>query len=115
MARIGKQAADIFSSTTIADADSTERRGAGRPPTHESSWTKISVVMLDRQIVFLDELAIAIRKQSGTVIRRAEIIRALVDAMEESRIDVMSAASEEDLKGILTRHLRKSATKASGE
>lgn len=99
---IGKKSKDIF---TPADQD--EQRGPGRPTVHEESWTKASVVMMDRQIVFLDELAVDIRKQSGAVIRRAEIIRALVDALAESGVDVAGVTSEEDLRNLLTAKLKK--------
>jgi len=108
MSRIGKQAADIFQSTTGPDIEQEERRGPGRPPVHDEAYTKISVVLMDRQIVALDELTVAMRKRTGSVIRRAEIIRALVDAMMESGIDFADAISEADLKNLLVKRFRRS-------
>src|SRR4051794_12090990 len=48
----------------------------GRPPVHRESWSKVSVVLFDRQIVHLDRLATDIRGRSGKILNRAEIIRA---------------------------------------
>ena len=35
--------------------------GRGRPPVHQETWSKVSVVLFDRQIVHLDRLATDIR------------------------------------------------------
>ena len=42
------------------------------------------MVLLNRHIVFLDRLATNIRERTGTAIKRAEIIRALIDVLAES-------------------------------
>ena len=108
MARRGKpQAArppaDIFASTRPT---STERkRGPGRPPVHDEEWTKVTVVLFNRQIVFLDRLASNIRAQSGAAISRAQLIRALIDALSEGDIDLTTARSEKDLKATLMSRL----------
>lgn len=81
--------------------------GPGRPPVHEEDWTKVTVVLLNRQIVYLDLLAADIRATTGAAIKRAEIIRALIDALAESDIDLTSAASEANLKAAISAHLRK--------
>jgi hypothetical protein len=77
----------------------------GRPATHEE-WTKVTVVLFNRQIVFLDRLANDIRAKTGAAIRRAEILRALVDALESEGIDLSEAKSEADLKALLRARLR---------
>src|SRR5207249_2945032 len=79
--------------------------GRGRPPVHHETWSKVSVVLFDRQIVHLDRLAADIRGRSGKVLNRAEIIRALIDALIDSGMDVTSIASEADLRGRLARRL----------
>lgn len=76
----------------------------GRPATHEK-WTKVTVVLFDRQIVFLDRLANDIRAKSGAAIRRAEILRALVDALEAAEVDLTTAKSEDALKELLSARL----------
>lgn len=77
----------------------------GRPASHED-WTKVTVVLFNRQIVFLDRVANDIRAKTGAAIRRAEILRALVDAMESENIDLSEAKSETDLKALLRARLR---------
>jgi hypothetical protein len=65
----------------------------------------VSVVLFDRQIQHLDRLAIDIRNKTGKVLNRAEIIRALIDGLIDSGMDVTAAASEADLRGRVTRRL----------
>jgi hypothetical protein len=81
------------------------RRRRGRPPVHEEAWTKVTVVLFNRQIVFLDRLAANIRAQSGAAISRAQLIRSLIDALSEGDIDLTSATSEADLKATLLARL----------
>jgi hypothetical protein len=79
--------------------------GRGRPRVHSETWSKVSVVLFDRQIVHLDRLAADIRGRSGKVINRAEIIRALIDGLIDSGMDVTSTASEADLRARVARRL----------
>src|SRR5436189_6451812 len=77
----------------------------GRRPSHTEHWTKVTVVLFDRQIVFLDRLGADIRAASGVAISRAHVIRALIDALSESDLDLTGTRSESDLKAILTARL----------
>jgi hypothetical protein len=77
----------------------------GRPRTHREAWTKVSVVMFERQVLELDHLSATIRSNTGANLTRAEIIRALLDALNESRIDVTSVASGAQLKRLLSQKL----------
>jgi hypothetical protein len=70
-------------SSELARKDGLKRR-PGRPPVHAESWTKVTVVLFDRQIEFLDRLADNIRAQHGVAISRAQLIRALVDSVGDS-------------------------------
>lgn len=81
------------------------KAGPGRPPVHNETWSKVSVVLFDRQIHNLDRLATDIRGKTGKVINRAEIIRALIDGVLDSGMDVTAAASEADLRGRVARRL----------
>jgi hypothetical protein len=81
------------------------RSARGRPPVHQESWSKVSVVLFDRQIVHLDRLATDIRGRSGRVLNRAEIIRALIDGLIDSGMDVTSTGSEADLRARVARRL----------
>lgn len=77
----------------------------GRPPVHQETWSKVSVVLFDRQILHLDRLSTDIRGRSGKVLNRAEIIRALIDGLIDSGMDITGAASEADLRGRVARRL----------
>src|SRR5438309_1465756 len=79
--------------------------GRGRPPVHNETWSKVSVVLFDRQIVHLDRLATDIRGRSGKALNRAEIIRALIDGLIDSGMDVTSTDSEADLRARVARRL----------
>lgn len=102
--RIGKSGEDIFP-PRVESTDTTKQKRRGRRPTHTEHWTKVTVVLFDRQIVFLDRLGADIRATSGVAISRAHVIRALIDALSESDLDLTGTRSEADLKAILTARL----------
>ena len=97
-----KPTADIFAPTRRPAAD---KRKPGRPPVHDEAWTKVTVVLFNRQIVFLDLMAANIREQSGAAISRAQLIRALLDAVADADIDLTMATSEVDLKTTILARL----------
>lgn len=94
--------ADIFAPTR---RPALGKRKPGRPPVHDEAWTKVTVVLFNRQIVFLDRLAASIRAQSGAAISRAQLIRAVVDAISDADIDLTTATSEADLKATILARL----------
>ena len=94
--------ADLFARTRRATAAG---RRPGRPPVHEEAWTKVTVVLFNRQIVFLDRLAANIRAQSGAAISRAQLLRSLVDAVADADVDLTTATSEADLKTTMLARL----------
>jgi hypothetical protein len=61
--------------------------------------------MFERQVLELDRLTTAIRSKTGAHLTRAEVIRALLDALQESRLDVKSVVSGAQLKRMLTERL----------
>jgi molybdate-binding protein len=65
----------------------------------------VSVVLFDRQIHHLDQLGADIRGYNGKVFNRTEIIRALIDGLIDSGMDVTPASSEADLRGRVARRL----------
>ena len=98
-----KATRDIFTPTRPG-ARAPARR-PGRPPVHDEAWTKVTVVLFNRQIVFLDRLAANIRAKSGAAISRAQLIRAVLDAVTDADVDLTSATSEADLKATLLARL----------
>ena len=81
------------------------RAKRGRPRTHREAWTKVSVVMFERQVLEIDRLTAAIRAKTGANLTRAEIIRALLDALNESHLDVTTVVSGAQLKQLLSQKL----------
>jgi hypothetical protein len=102
--RIGKSGEEIFLPRADGAADEKPKK-RGRRPSHTEHWTKVTVVLFDRQIVFLDRLGADIRAASGVAISRAHVIRALIDALSESDLDLTGTRSEADLKAILSARL----------
>jgi hypothetical protein len=81
------------------------RARRGRPRTHREAWTKVSVVMFERQVLELDRLTTTIRSKTGAHLTRAEVIRALLDALSGSRLDVTTVTSGAQLQSMLTQML----------
>lgn len=74
----------------------------GRPIVHTEPWAKITVVLLDRHVAYLDRLAIDIRLKHGKAISRAEIIRGLIEASFQSGTDLSQADSIDGIVELLT-------------
>ncbi len=109
MKKTGKTADDIFTRTTATAKQAVEKpidNKMGRPPAHDEARTKATVVLFKRQILYLDQLAFDIRTATGNSISRAEIIRALIDALELSNVDLTKVPSEAEMKAILVEQLK---------
>ncbi len=87
------------------------RRGRGRPPVHEESWKKTTVVLFDRQIAELDALAGAMRAKHGSGPTRAEIIRGVVDGVLSSPLNLAKASTETEIRSLVTQRLKRSPAK----
>ena len=89
------------------------KRGPGRPPIHQEDWTKVTVVLFDRQVQFLDRIAASVRSSTGVVASRAQLIRALVDAAAEAQVDFSASHSEADMKKAVLARLGSAAAMPS--
>jgi hypothetical protein len=89
---------------TLPNVDGTRRRG--RPRVHREAWTKVSIVLFERQILALDRFTATVRRKTGASLTRAEVIRALFDGLHRSRIDTSTIASGADLERLLVSRLR---------
>ena len=76
----------------------TGRPRRGRPLIHGEAWSKVSVVLMDRQILRLDRLVSDIHRSSGAILTRAAVIRALVDGVVGNGLDPTRVSSETDLR-----------------
>ncbi len=79
----------------------TEKQRRGRPLEHKEEWTKVTVVLLDKQIHWLDKLSLDIRQNTKAAVSRAEIIRALIAAIDESGVDLTRSRTEHELKALV--------------
>ena len=50
----------------------------GRPQASEP-YQKVTVCLFDRHVLFLDKVALAIREKTGKHVKRAELVRSIVD------------------------------------
>jgi hypothetical protein len=80
---------------------SPAKSNRGRPIVHTEPWAKITVVLLDRHVAYLDRLAIDIRLKHGKAISRAELIRGLIEAAFQSGVDLSQADSIDTLVDLL--------------
>jgi len=70
---MAKKSQGLFAHLPPISAEVAPRRVVGEPT------DKITVALLKRQTVWLDELALALRKHTGHRVRRVELIRSLVE------------------------------------
>lgn len=80
----------------------------GRPIVHTEPWAKITVVLLDRHVAFLDRLAVDIRLKHGKAISRAEIIRGLIEGAIQGGADLSQADSLDSIVDVLTSTKKRS-------
>lgn len=84
----------------------TAPAGRGRPPLHQEPVSKITTVLLNRHVVYLDGISNEIRQGSGAVVKRSEILRALVEALEAAQPDLDQVRSQADLTELLRVRLQ---------
>lgn len=87
---------------------STAKSHRGRPIVHTEPWAKITVVLLDRHVAYLDRLAIDIRLKHGRAISRAEIIRGLIEAAIQGGADLSQADSIDSIVEVMNGSKKKS-------
>ena len=69
----------------------------------QQGWTRVTVVLLNRQIANLDRLAVDIRLRTGVIIRRDALVRAFVEAAMRRGVDLSKADSFDALVALLRR------------
>ena len=78
----------------------TAPAGKGRPAGPD--YEKITVCLYPKHVLFLDKVVLAIREKTGKRVKRAELIRAVVDNMA-SWVDPTRANFEQVIKGLFPR------------
>ena len=83
------------------------QRHTGRPVRHREPWEKITVNMLDRHAAYLDLMSVLIRLRHHRAVSRADLIRALIDFMQRSRVDFTRFATAQEISEYLVARFRK--------
>lgn len=83
----------------------TEARTPGRPRQHSEEMGRVPLDIPVRQIVYLDTIATTIRAHGGPIIKRVDILRAMIDAIEESSLDLTRTNSREEIKAMIAARL----------
>lgn len=99
--RIGKK--DIFANTTRAEKKAPVRPRA--EATYTSEENKLTVILPPEQVAFLDGLALDIRAKTKAKVRRTEIIRALVGALKDSKVDLTVCGTEDEMVAALVEKM----------
>ncbi len=111
MNKTGKSALNIFAPTLPPEApdppNPVQRSIEAKQAVQEQDRSKVTVVLLNRQIVYLDRLTASIRECTGSSVKRAEVIRALIDTLIDSGWDreLTQARSENELRNLLASRL----------
>lgn len=88
----------VFEKSDAKQEASNAPKNRGRPVQHEEKWVKSTVVLFSSQIAWLDHLAADIRMKTGAALARAELIRAMIGAIQEKGIDLTQVTSEEEAR-----------------
>ena len=68
-----------------------EPQRMGRPPKHERPPTKFTLVLADRHVAFMHRLTADVRERVGATLQGAELLRAFLDGLADSGLDLTSA------------------------
>jgi hypothetical protein len=107
---MGTPAKNVRAGTPLIKRHDLKAQQPGRTTLPEK-YTKATVPLFDRQIAALDEMRAAIKRSTGASVMRAEIIRAALDAILETELDLTSVRPDpefknKDLKKIIAARLR---------
>ena len=77
------------------------KRDQAPPVPAGETWSKITVVLLDRHVAYLDRIAVDIRLQRGIAISRAELIRGLIEATSRTGVELSDAPGNQEMISLL--------------
>ena len=96
----------VFEKSDAKQETSNAPKNRGRPVQHEEKWVKSTVVLFSSQIAWLDHLAADVRMKTGAALSRAELIRAMIGAIQEKGIDLTQVTSEEEARDKIKAHIK---------
>jgi len=88
------------------------RKGKGKPkgkapvgqPGTDQEF-KVTLTLPGRQVTYLDDVRTAIRRETGQVVYRVDFIRAYIDALADSGLDLTGCGTVDELKALLSSKL----------
>lgn len=97
----------IIEPTAAEIKEDQAKNPRGRPQEHTEVTTKVTVILLERQIAWLDQLALNIRTKTKAAISRTEILRAMVSAVEDGGIDLSGIRTESEARQLILSHIKR--------
>ena len=64
----------------------------------DDRYVKTTLLIYPRQLIRLDRLSTDIREKTGATVHRAKLIRGVLDAVEDAKIDLTTCHSEAEIK-----------------
>ncbi len=86
-------------------ADESGKNGANEAG-DEDALRQTTIMVYDTQLNWLDQKCMEARNKGGKPIRKAAVIRALIDLAKSSEVDLTGLKSEVDLVGRLERAIK---------
>jgi hypothetical protein len=105
--KLGSKATNIFAATT-PKADQ-KGKGPGRPKRQFEEMHKVQIMMPESLMFQIDDLTSAIRRNTGQLIQRSSVSRAMFTALlkSESLVEkLVHVATEEDIVATITKALK---------
>ena len=87
------------------DSIPTDRRAGGRARRYAERIVPITISVAPEHIRYIDAISVAITKRTGRPCGRGEIVRALIDALTAAGVDLTRAATDAEIRAILTKRL----------
>ena len=84
----------------------SERRLLGMTQTNYVPQ-KVTLLLSNLHIAWLDEIGIGIRSRTGAVIRRSSLVRAMLKALNQANLDLSLCKSEEEIRETILACLKR--------
>lgn len=97
------------SSTTPESTAPPDRRSGGRVRHYTERITPLTLSVAPEHVRYIDGLCNAITINSGSPCSRGEVLRAIIDALTATGVDLTRASGGDEIRSILTARLRNKA------
>lgn len=91
------------------------KRPPGRPIKRGEEWRPVQVVLYRSGLDFLTRVEAGVRLAQATNIQRSEIIRAILDGVEASGLDLTHCANEAAIRELVAASLKSAKPKKRAE